>query len=75
MKIKAKYLGKTKTPTPFEDPDLAVNSTQFSKGFEYDFEIKGMTLYSDGKKPLVYTSLAHFLRNWTDVRVLSDQAG
>lgn len=74
MKIKAKYLNnKTKAPVPFEDPDYANGSAQFVKDKTYEFEVKGMTLYPQkGNVVVRYTSLAHFLRNWTDVEVLSD---
>lgn len=72
MKIRAKYVGNKVEDTAFQDEEFPAMNGQFTEGKTYEFSLMGMTLYppKDGLKIVRYSSIASFMRNWDEIKVL-----
>lgn len=72
MKIKAKFVGNQGKEPAFVDEEFPPIDGTFVKNKVYEFQIMGMTLYppETGGKIVRYTSMASFLRNWDEIKVI-----
>lgn len=72
MKIRAKFVGGKVQDTAFQDDEFPASDGQFVVDKIYEFSLMGMTLYPPmtGLKIVRYSSIASFLRNWDEIKVI-----